>query len=68
MKVLWIARDDKGHLNLYEGERPKWKWPSSFLNEEGYYDGDWVMELDKYEFPEVTWENSPQQVELKLKG
>lgn len=67
MITIWIARDDKGYLKLYEGERPKWIWPRSLLNEEGYYKGDWVMELDKYDFPEVTWENSPQQVELKLK-
>lgn len=55
---LWIARDKSGLLNLYK-EKPT-------LNE-GYWlgNGFWAV-LDLEYFPEVTFENSPQEVELKL--
>jgi hypothetical protein len=33
---------------------------------EGYYSNDGFFVLDSAQFPEVTFENSPQQVELKL--
>lgn len=58
---LWIARNISGKLTLFE--------------EEPYVvDGDWgtwrtygsCMVIDKELFPEVTFENSPQKVELKL--
>ena len=55
---LWIARDEIG-LGLYDTE--------PFLE----YDGSWSSsgnwyEIDEKLFPEVTFENSPKRVELKL--
>lgn len=68
-KELWIARDKDGTLNLFIGEEPmRDKLLASdpeeriFVREEGE-----VVELDSRDFPEVTWENSPVEVELKLK-
>lgn len=56
---LWIARDIEGDkLHLFPGE-PHFKlfwW--NYQNQK--------IEIDKNMFPEVTFENSPQQVELKL--
>lgn len=54
----WIARDEWG-LGLYE------KHPH--LNRENIWnnDGKWY-EIDEKLFPEVTFENSPKRVELKL--
>lgn len=56
---LWIARDKNGDLSLYDVEPTEngfGCWESSG-NE---YEIDWRL------FPEVTYENSPQQVEIKL--
>jgi hypothetical protein len=58
---LWIARNINGKLVLFE-EKPY------------VVDGDWgtwrtygnYMVIDKNMFPEVTFKNSPQKVELKL--
>lgn len=61
---LWIARDSDGTLWLHEGKpeivnNPKTDtqfWISS---------KDW-REIDQTFLPEVTFENSPIEVELKL--
>lgn len=61
---LWIARDKDeagGELYLY-GKQPsimknKICWDSKEL----YY-----ARLPKELFPEITWENSPKKVELKI--
>lgn len=55
---LWIARDKNGTLVLHESKPycPFGNWHNS--NQEFY--------LDSGLFPEVTFENSPQEVELKL--
>ena len=61
MKV-WIARDKNGALwvyekaPLYQGEFGKFYCEIGELN----------SELDKRFFPEITFENSPMLVELKL--
>lgn len=61
---LWIARDFDGYLNLYVNK------PSLDSNDNMYYtDSDMeddYLNIDKESFPEVTFENSPQQVEVKL--
>lgn len=56
---LWIARDENGDLALHESEPycPSGKWHNS--NQEFY--------LDSELFPEVTFENSPQKIEIILK-
>lgn len=58
---LWIARDFDGYLNLYINK------PSLDSNDNMYYVvEDDYLNIDKNLFPEVTFENSPQQVEIKL--
>lgn len=59
---LWIARDSNGLLTVYNEK------PNLYYNE--YWDGDYstqCIDLPKEMFPEVTFENSPMEVELKLK-
>lgn len=58
MKTLWIARDKDGFLEVY-AEKPE-RLSVNFTGRTLFYP-------DMTDFPEVTWENSPQQVELKLK-
>lgn len=58
---LWIARDKDDILRLFETK--------PFLNINN--DCDWDSDddyfvIDENQFPEVTFENSPQQVEIKL--
>ena len=55
---LWIARDEDGDLYLYEREPNR---------EFDYFYSSYVyIRIDENLFPEVTFENSPKQVELKL--
>lgn len=58
---LWIARNTDDTLVLFQskpilGTDFIWK---ELLNEDCMY-------IEEYLFPEVTFENSPQKVELKL--
>ena len=55
---LWIARDECGSLWIHRG-RPK-------LETNGCWISDDFWQLEERDFPEVTFENSPQEVELKL--
>ena len=57
---LWIARDECGDLWLYSVEPKKY-------NDKGFFDTERIaMELPTTEFPEINFNNSPQEVELKL--
>ena len=57
---LWIAREPSGLLVLSEF---KLIWCGDYW----YATADNMLDLsDKNLFPEVTFENSPQEVELKL--
>ncbi|MCH5241781.1 MAG: hypothetical protein J1F67_05085 [Muribaculaceae bacterium] len=58
MNTLWIERDKDGFLEVY-AEKPE-RLSIGFTGRTLFYPS---IE----DFPEVTWENSPQQVELKLK-
>lgn len=59
---LWIAREDWGGLYVfdvkpfYDEDYEKWVSPISGLS----------FQVNDESFPEVTFENSPQMVELKL--
>lgn len=58
---LWIARNKDNSLILFN-TKPK-------LYYSDYWDGEYdtyCIFLDENMFPEVTFENSPQEVELKL--
>lgn len=57
---LWIARDENGCLYLYDNT-PRLE-NSYFFTQRGYNS----FLLDSELFPEVTFYNSPQQVQLKL--
>lgn len=54
---LWIARDKDGYAYIHR-KKPRRSGNMFFSN--------WSMCIGKNKFPEVTWENSPQEVELKL--
>ena len=58
---FWVARNKNNALALYTEE------PILYYNE--YYEGQYksqTIKLDENLFPEVTFENSPREVELKL--
>ena len=61
---MWIARDKAGCISLYK-QCPIWRW-NKFGTFEDWFDGDFLTVLPLENFPEVTFENSPKQVELKL--
>ena len=57
---LWIARDVKGELKLYDRKpNPLQGW---FFPQMGFES----LKLNEQLFPEITFENSPQEIELKL--
>lgn len=61
MTKMWIARDEDGSLYIYKGK------PSRY---NGFFDNDInysSISLNSDLFPEVTWENSPQEIEIILK-
>jgi hypothetical protein len=58
---LFIARDKDGELYLYPSKPIKGDYRFTC----GYVYEDYIN-LNGDEFPEVTFENSPQEVELKL--
>lgn len=61
---LWIARDEDGTLVLSD----RLPYPPNRLYGFFYFGDDAsICYLDRNMFPEVTFENSPQEVELKLK-
>lgn len=59
---FWIARDEDGYLSLFRDKpiifNSKWR--------NGYAYGTHCFRLPSGLFPEVTFENSPQEVELKF--
>lgn len=57
---LWIARDEDGILCLYESK------PYLDMDNEWDSDDNDYLVIDESQFPEVTFENSPMEVELKL--
>lgn len=60
MKKFWIARDKDGRLYLYTLRPVR-------INEKGYFRSNFELRIDSDLFSEVTWENSPVEVELKIK-
>lgn len=70
MKTLWIARDKMNNeLYLFSKEPERVSddtddEPNIWICKEDF---GYLLWLDPESYPSVTWENSPQQVELKLK-
>ena len=56
---LWIARDKDGSLALYEKE------PELVVGQ--IWTGGCSIWISSKEYPEVTFENSPMEVELIIK-
>lgn len=64
---LWIARDESGLIAIYKRKPYKkydvftksWHWRIDNSS------GDYMWLLDSC-FPEVTFENGPREIELKL--
>lgn len=66
---LWIARDKSGHIALYK-EKPYMRYDFFTNSCLWYYDntsGDYML-LPNDCLPEVTFENSPQEVEIVIKN
>ena len=58
---MWICRNKTGIVHLFLNR------PTLKPNEEEWYDErEFDLLLDHDDFPEVTFENSPMEVELKL--
>jgi len=67
MEKLWIARDkdSTNQLYVYKSEPVRNNLLKVFeANEISPFDEPILLYYEL--FPEVTWENSPQQIELKL--
>ena len=59
---LWIARNDGGTLEMHQ-RKPS---ISKVIGKPIWVNGGFVGFMLNDNFPEVTFENSPQEVELKL--
>ncbi len=59
---LWIARHPSGKIGLYKSS-PIWCLCITVYN---WNYGSFVGYLEPSSFPEVTFENSPKKIELKL--
>lgn len=65
---LWIARTKGGKLRMFFNKPHKTddgKWFYLDINNK-FPSTDTGLLIDKQNFPEVTFENCPQEVELKL--
>ena len=60
---LWIARDEDGKMYLHPTKPYKVNTAVGAYWDNG--EGNWLW-LQKNQVPEVTFENSPMEVELKL--
>ena len=56
---MYVARDKNGEVYLHRDKPP-------LLAEGVFHFSNWII-LDRTDFPEVTFENSPMEVELVLK-
>ena len=59
--ILWIARDENGALHIFR-EKPALRYKRWWGRDVIY---EW--EIDTLQYPEVTFENSPMDVELVIK-
>jgi hypothetical protein len=57
---MYIARDKKGDRLTLHSESPIW------FEDFRVWGKGYMADLPRREYPEVTFENSPQEVELKL--
>lgn len=73
--TLWMIRDEDGRLYLFNNKPIIWNFEGSPVFVPNRYKGTplnhedipyLIMKIDSKLFPEVTFENSPQQVKLTL--
>ena len=57
---MWICRTKRGDLSIHERPNP------SYVDVADAWYGDLRGYIGRNNFPEVTFENSPMEVELKL--
>lgn len=55
---LWIARDYNKQLWLHTSKPRREGW---------VFQSDNCIQISSDSFPNITWENSPKKVELKMK-
>lgn len=60
---MWIARDRNGSLYAYNRKPVRFEDYFGCLTEWGTWDEE--LGLDKNDYPEVTWENSPKELVVK---
>lgn len=71
--MMWLARDKNGNIALYLRQKPRLNaYHDAWITDEedmvnNEYCPPWLM-LQTHLFPEVTWENSPQEVEIVIKN
>jgi hypothetical protein len=58
---MWIARDRRGTRLTLHGEKPTW------VEEYRVWSRWYIADLDDRLLPEVTFDNSPMEVELVIK-
>ena len=63
---MWIARDKDGQLWIYTSKPILLDDGRRFCCPNDVYDIDEQYQINQYLFPEVTFENSPQLMEIKL--
>lgn len=62
---MWLCRDEDGLLNLFADTIPYKKIYERIVIWENDEEMGKIV-IDSAEYPEVTFENSPMEVELKL--
>lgn len=62
---MWICRDENGHLHLF-AKKPQMRYSYYYECMVWHDDALQHVMLLEMAFPEVTFENSPMEVELKL--
>ena len=64
---MWLARNKKGYLNIHS-KKPVYK-EGSWLNPNCNFWDDESIYIDRNEFPEITFENSPMEINsLEIAG
>lgn len=65
-EILWVARHQDGNIYGYVNEPVRFKFGGRGIFCDATYPVSRDILLNKKFFPEVTWENSPKKVKLKL--
>ena len=60
---MWIARDKDGELYAYASRPVRFKEYFGCPTDWRTWDGGFLLDKDQY--PEVTWENSPKELVVK---